>query len=148
MEHLDKDRLLAAIVRDEGAVINDGKHTLYKDHLGYWTIGYGKLVDPDQGGGLSEDEAMYLLQNTLKDMWEELSSSLPWIEEKNEEVQEALLNMCYNLGLPRLLQFQNMLDAIESDDGVRAYAEALDSKWARQVGQRAHRIAEIFRAEL
>ena len=41
-----------------------------------------------------------------------------------------------------------MLDAIESDDGVRAYAEALDSKWARQVGQRAHRIAEIFRAEL
>ena len=91
---------------------------------------------------------MYLLQNTLKDMWEELSTSLPWIEEKKEEVQEALLNMCYNLGLPRLLQFQNMLDAIESDDGVRAYSEALDSKWARQVGQRAHRIAEIFRAEL
>ena len=40
-----------------------------------------------------------------------------------------------------------MLAALENNDGTTA-DEALNSKWARQVGQRAQRIADIFRAEL
>ena len=56
--------------------------------------------------------------------------------------------MVYNLGLPNLLKFQNMLAALENNDGTTAADEALNSKWARQVGQRAQRIADIFRAEL
>lgn len=148
MKHLDEKRLLAAVIRDEGAVIEGGIHQMYKDHLGYWTIGYGKLVDPAAGGGITEKEAQFLLKNTLADMWEELETSLPWIVEKHEEVQEALLNMCYNLGITRLLGFRKMLAAIENDDGEEAYAQALDSKWARQVGQRAQRIADIFKAEV
>ena len=148
MKHLDEVRLMTAIIRDEGAVIENGLHKMYKDHLNYWTIGYGKLVDPEAGGGLTEHEAQFLLKNTLSDMWDELQSSLPWIVEKHEEVQEALLNMCYNLGITRLLKFKKMLAAIEADNPDEAYAQALDSKWARQVGQRAQRIADIFKAEL
>ena len=147
-QHLDEVRLMTSIIRDEGAVIEDGLHKMYKDHLGYWTIGYGKLVDPEAGGGLTEHEAQFLLKNTLSDMWDELQSSLPWIVEKHEQVQEALLNMCYNLGITRLLKFEKMLAAIEADDPDEAYAQALDSKWARQVGQRAQRIPDIFKAEL
>ena len=56
--------------------------------------------------------------------------------------------MCYNLGITRLLKFEKMLAAIEVNDPDEAYAQALDSKWARQVGQRAQRIADIFKAEL
>ena len=97
---------------------------------------------------MTEHEAQFLLKNTLSDMWDELQSSLPWIVEKHEEVQEALLNMCYNLGITRLLKFKKMLAAIEADNPDEAYAQALDSKWARQVGQRAQRIADIFKAEL
>ena len=48
--------------RDEGRV----RHA-YQDHLGYWTIGVGRLIDQRKGGGLSEDEIDYLLTeaNTL-----------------------------------------------------------------------------------
>ena len=81
-------------------------------------------------------------------MWNELEQSLPWIKEKPIIVQEQILNMVYNLGLPNLLKFQNMLAALESNDGTTAADEALNSKWARQVGQRAQRIADIFSAEL
>jgi len=65
MKHLDEVRLMTAIIRDEGAVIEDGLHKMYKDHLGYWTIGYGKLVDPEAGGGLTEHEAQFLLYNSI-----------------------------------------------------------------------------------
>ena len=141
---MDLHTLQQEIIKEEGGIILKP----YKDHLGYWTIGYGKLVDPEAGGGLTEHEAQFLLKNTLSDMWDELESSLPWITEKHEHVQEALLNMCYNLGITRLLKFKKMLAAIEADNPDEAYAQALDSKWARQVGQRAQRIADIFKAEL
>ena len=149
MDHIDHDRFFAAITRDEGCVIENGRHVAYQDPLGYWTIGYGKLIDKQvPGGGLTENEAVFLLKNTVQDMWNELEQSLPWIKEKPIIVQEQILNMVYNLGLPNLLKFQNMLAALESNDGTTAADEALNSKWARQVGQRAQRIADIFRAEL
>ena len=37
----------------------------YQDHLGYWTIGYGRLIDKERGGGISETEAETLLENDI-----------------------------------------------------------------------------------
>ena len=150
MEHLDKDRLFSALQRDEGRVLNnEGKHVVYRDPLGYWTRGYGKLVDPEErGAGLTEEEARYLLQNTLCDIWDELVERFPWVTDKPIEVQEALLNQAYNLGVPRLAKFKNMLWAIETDDGEHAFSEALNSKWAKQVGERAYRIASVYKDNL
>ena len=31
--------LLEVIKKEEGSKMKDGKHIVYKDHLGYWTIG-------------------------------------------------------------------------------------------------------------
>lgn len=147
MNHLHVDRLLERVAIDEGKVLNDqGKHVVYKDHLGYETVGYGKLVSPDvAGGGLTEEEAMFLLENTLREFWVELEAAIPWITDKPEEVQEALLNQAYNLGIPNLMKFKNMLKCIEENNGQGAYVNALDSKWADQVGSRATRIAEVYR---
>ena len=98
MDHIDHDRFFAAITRDEGCVIENGRHVAYQDHLGYWTIGYGKLIDKQvPGGGLTENEAVFLLKNTVQDMWNELEQSLPWIKEKPIIVQEQILNMDYLL---------------------------------------------------
>jgi len=47
--------------------------------------------------------------------------------------------------MPRLLTFQKMLGALASAEYDRAAAEALDSKWAFQIGHRANEIAEMYR---
>ena len=62
-----------------------------------------------------------------------------------EPAQRALANMAFNLGVPRLSQFKNMLSALEKGDYNVAAKEALDSNWAKQVGDRANRIAKVFR---
>ena len=55
-----------------------------------------------------------------------------------------MINMCFNLGLSRLLNFKNFLEAVESKDYVKAGVEMLDSKWATQVGPRATRLKNMM----
>ncbi len=62
------------------------------------------------------------------------------------QAQEALTNMCFNLGINRLLSFKNMLGALQTNNYEKAASEALNSKWARQVGVRSKRIAAKIRS--
>ena len=62
-----------------------------------------------------------------------------------EQLQTGLLSMAFNLGGPRLQGFQKMRAAIRKGDFAQAADEALDSKWAKQVGRRADEIADGFR---
>ena len=59
--------------------------------------------------------------------------------------QRVLVDMGFNLGIPTLLKFQNMWLAIEQEDFIQASIEMMDSRWARQVGQRAHKLSEAMR---
>ena len=52
--------------------------------------------------------------------------------------------MMFNLGMPRLKKFVNMLKAIEAGAWRSAAVEMLDSKWAEQVGNRASRLSEMM----
>jgi lysozyme len=65
-----------------------------------------------------------------------------WI---NQRQRDALTEMCFNMGEGNLKKFKNMIAAIEALDMDRAAEEALDSRWAQQVGQRANRLAEKLR---
>lgn len=56
-----------------------------------------------------------------------------------------MIDMCFNLGLPGFLEFERMLAALNAGDYDRAAQEMLDSKWARQVRQRAYVLAEQVR---
>ena len=56
-----------------------------------------------------------------------------------------LVNMHFNLGMPTLRKFRNMLDALERREYNRAADEMLDSNWADQVGNRAIELADIVR---
>ena len=86
-----------------------------------------------------------LLQNDLNRAIDDLDRNAPWWAEIPDPQQRALVNMCFNLGWPRLQSFRRMLAALEGGDYARAADEALDSKWAGQVGDRAHRIAALLR---
>ena len=50
--------------------------------------------------------------------------------------------MAFNLGLSGLMSFKKMIAAIEVGDFETASYEMLNSKWANQVTNRAHELAE------
>ena len=124
------------IKRDEGYSARP-----YRDTEGHLTIGYGTLIRE-----ISEEEALLLLNHRLKVIWTELCEKKLLVTKLPPSVQRALCNMAYNLGVPRLLRFTKMWKALEAKDYQTAATEALDSKWASQVGKRAERIAEIIRS--
>jgi lysozyme len=52
--------------------------------------------------------------------------------------------MAFNLGIKRLQGFQKMLNALRRGQWQEAAAQCLDSRYARQVGNRAKRNAFVF----
>ena len=133
------NRLRDMIKRHEGVETH-----CYKDHLGLETIGVGRCI-AEGSLGLSDDEIDYLLDNDIVRCIKELTRSLPWFSLLDEVRKEALIDLCFNLGLTRLLGFKKALAAIEVSDWDTAKVELLDSRWATQVGNRAQEIAEMMR---
>ena len=117
--------------------------SLYKCTGDKWTIGVGRNLDDR---GITEDEARYLLKNDIAIVEEELLRAKPSVADLDAVRQRVLVDMGFNLGLPILLKFQNMWAAIEDEDWVDAAEQMLDSRWAKQVGRRAARLADAMRS--
>lgn len=136
-EEMDAGRLAKDLMRDEGMRLK-----VYRCPAGKLTIGIGRNLEDV---GISSGEAIDLLDNDIARVVSELNAALPWWRDVPEPGQRALANMAFNLGLTRLMEFQRMIAALRAGDYEAAAAEALDSKWAEQVGARAERIALLFR---
>jgi len=133
-------QLLSDLKRDEGF-----REYAYQDSEGYWTIGYGRLIDKELGGNISETEGFILLVNDVDEVTNELDRVTPWWRQLPPDAQRGFANMAFNLGWTRLSKFVKMLAALEDHDFELAADEALDSKWADQVHERADRIADLYR---
>lgn len=139
---MNQGRLIEQLEKDEGFVSH-----AYQDSEGLWTIGFGRLIDRTiPGAGITKDEARMLLRNNVSDVVNELDEKASWWRQLPEAGQEAFANMAFNLGWPRLSRFKNMIEALKARDYGRAADEALNSKWAQQVGTRAERIATVYRS--
>ena len=123
--------------RDEGI-----KPSAYQDHLGFWTIGVGRLIDARKGGGLRPDEIEYLLANDIKDRARALLAALPWFGALDDARQGVLLNMAFQLGTAGLLAFKNTLEQVRLGHYKTASVMMLQSKWATQTPERAARLAK------
>ena len=118
----------------------------YKDHLGYLTIGVGRLIDRRKGGGITEEESAYLLNNDIAKRDQALRARFPWFRNLNEPRQAALLNMAFQMGVDGLAGFPSMLASIRDERWADAELHALDSRWAReQTPARAKRVARQIR---
>lgn len=136
---MNRQRVAEQLLADEGLRLKP-----YRCTAGKLTLGVGRNLEER---GISEVEAFMLLDNDIGDCWTRLCVSLPWLATAPENVQEVLVNMAFNLGVEGLLGFSTTLGHLQA----RRYAEAaqamLASKWARQVGKRAERLAEKVRKE-
>ncbi len=109
--------------------------------MGKLTIGYGRNIEDN---GISQTEGDFLFDNDFARCERELAA-YPWYVNQPENVQYALMDMCFNLGIARLLGFKKMIMALTVKDYTKAAIEALDSKWASQVGDRSKDVALMMR---
>jgi lysozyme len=134
--------IVRQVAQDEGF-----RSTVYKDSLGYDTIGYGFLVDSRKSGGLTEEECELILKMRLEKLaFQVLPQRIPWMLKLPLPYQGILVNMAYNLGVTGLLGFKKMLASLKAGNSDEAAQHMLDSKWAKQVGDRAKRLAEQMRS--
>jgi lysozyme len=136
------DELLADLRRDEG-----WRDHVYKDSLGFDTIGYGFLVDERKGVGLPKPVAEFWLRYAVNERLAEFRKLWPHFDAQPQDVQRALGNMVYQLGPAGVLAFKKMLAALEVGDRIAAVEAALDSKWATQTPARAQRVAALIRGK-
>lgn len=117
------DKLKESIYKYEGCELKP-----YKCPKGKSTIGFGRNL---QDRGITFQEANTLLENDLELVKNQLNHSLPFFKFLDDVRQNVLIEMAYNMGTPKLLEFKNTLKYIENKDYEKASVEMLDSQWHR-----------------
>ena len=134
------EELTRQLRADEGEILH-----AYQDHLGYWTIGIGRLIDKRKGGGLTHEESAYLLANDIKKREVELDRRISWWKGLDDARKGVLLNMAFQMGVDGLLGFKNTLEMVRQGRYEQAADGMLNSKWAKQTPNRAKRLSDQMR---
>lgn len=132
---------------DEGV-----KNEVYLDHLGLKTVGIGHLCRENEpefnmevGTPVSDERVQVLFERDLDMVRVDCMKLYPSFDTLPEDAKLIIANMMFNLGLPRLSKFKKMKAAVESGDWEEAAAQMEDSKWYRQVPNRAERLCNRMR---
>ena len=152
-----RENFIEKLIKSEGLVLN-----VYKDTLGIDTIGIGRNLE-DRGisqqelndldiptmnhvyeYGITEADAVYLANNDVQIVEEELLRAHPCVDSLDAVRQLIVIDMAFNMGVPRLCKFKNMWAAIHNEDYPTAAKEMLDSRWASQVKGRATKLANAM----
>jgi lysozyme len=136
---MNRDKLKAQLSIDEGR-----KKRMYLDTATppRWTVGVGRNISDRD---FSDDEIDLMLNNDIALVERQLDKALPWWREMTDARQDALCNLAFNLGIAGLLKFKNTLTFMRAKRYDAAALGMLDSLWAKQVGQRAVRLAAMMR---
>lgn len=138
---MNKKALIEQLKKDEGFV-----GYAYSDTRGYLTIGYGTLIDK-RGGGIPEDIAGLLLDRKVDQNIVAVNKALPWLSKHPENVQLAIHNMAYQLGVAGLLKFKISLELLRQS----RYNDCADnlklSLWFKQTPERALRVINLIRGK-
>ena len=131
-------RLHEMLIRHEGLRLKP-----YRDTVGKLTIGVGRNLDDV---GITREEALMLLNDDIAKVRREVNRTFAWFADLNPVRKYVVLNMVFNIGLPRFRQFKKTIAAIRTKDWEGAAREMLDSRWTRQVGRRARELATMMKS--
>ena len=133
---------------DEGV-----KYDIYLDHLGLPTFGIGHLVtktDPESGQAvgtpISKERVAECFDMDVQSVINDCNKLYEDFENLPEEVQQIIANMMFNMGYTRLSKFKGMKRGVDSLNWNQAADEMVDSRWYRQVTNRANRLVKRMRA--
>lgn len=140
---MNREAVYEQLKIDEGVV-----YEVYKDHLGYPTFGVGHLIietDPEYGWDVGDPVSEERVKECFeKDLDLSISECVALYGDQFNawpgEVQEILVNMMFNMGRTRLGGFKNFRKALEAQDWKQAAIEGRDSRWHKQVTNRAERL--------
>ena len=133
---IDRDAMVRQLRLHEGERLKP-----YRCTAGKLTIGIGRNLDDR---GITREESAYLLANDIAAEERELLRALPWVATLDEVRQRVLLDTAFNMGIVGLLGFKRTLATIQAGDYQAAATMMLDSRWAKQVGQRAERLSRMM----
>jgi lysozyme len=133
--------------------IDEGKRLVaYLDSMGILSCGIGHncVAKPvagvlKPGDTISEETCSRLFREDIQESIGQLDKHILWWRALDDTRQNVLCNMVFNLGIQGLLQFRNTLKFIECGSYGMAADGMLASLWARQVGDRAKRLAKQMR---
>lgn len=145
MDESNEILLIGELRRDEGV-----RYVPYNDTMGIPTVGVGHNLKasplPDVWSyPLTDDQVNSLLSQDLQAVYKDLTDNLPWWLFLDAVRQRVLANMCFNLGIGKLLTFQNTLGFVKNGQFDQAADGMANSVWAKQVGARAVRLENMMR---
>ena len=142
------DELREEISRDEGKV-----NSVYLDHLNLPTVGIGHLItewDEEHGKPVgtevSEERVNELFAKDIEVTISECKELFENFDDLPDEVQKICANMMFNMGRPRLSGFKKFRAAIANKDWSECAVQMEDSRWHKQVTNRANRLISRMRA--
>ena len=145
---MDINRLRVEIENDEGC-----KYEVYLDHLGLPTCGIGHLIkedDPEHGlevgTKIGEERVNELFETDIKETIDECKLIYNDFDDLPEEAQYIIANMMFNMGRPRLSRFHKMKQAVDNRDWKEAANQMIDSRWYKQVPNRANRLVNRMKS--
>ena len=141
-------KLREELERDEGV-----KYEVYLDHLGYPTFGIGHLItddDPERGASVGtkvdSDRVQEAFEADVESVLSDCERLYVQFEHLPEEVQLIIANMMFNMGYTRLSKFKGMKRGVDARDWETAADEMVDSRWYKQVTNRADRLVVRMRS--
>ena len=145
---MDVEKLKRDLEADEGCV-----YAVYLDHLDLPTFGIGHLIrknDPEYGltvgSAVDPERVLECFEEDIQVVLDDCENLYQDFSDLPEDVQLIIANMMFNLGYPRLSKFKGMKAGVDARDWQKAADEMVDSRWYKQVTNRAERLVQRMRA--
>lgn len=139
---------------DEGIRLN-----AYRDTMGILTVGIGHNLESDPAGEIlkrhlnvgdkiTEIECQKLFNRDKTHVYHDLDENIKDWSKYAVKYQFILVNMCFNMGINRLLKWANTISAMRRDDHEAVIAGIMNSRYAKQVPNRAKRLCELAKGNI
>ena len=138
MVNVEIEKLKEELKQDEGYV-----EKIYRDSLGFLTCGWGHhlYLGSRINQTIAEEFLKMDIADAISDYYRFQKATGVKLDPRRARV---IINMLFNMGLPKVLGFKNMIKALKDKNYEKAAREMINSKWAIQVGDRAKRLANLM----